>query len=83
MSIQKFFPFTPDYMSWEDWNGNMVIYFEEESIPVNEELNWKKTVEGMSMLPTFESYPIPDPELFETWQNWANAFTAMLNGPSQ
>ena len=82
MSIQQFFPFTPDYMSWDDWNGNMVIYFEEESIPVNEELEWKKTASGITMLPTFQSYPVPDPELFETWQDWANEFTTVLNGPS-
>ncbi len=82
MSIQQFFPFTPDYMSWDDWNGNMVIFFEEESIPVNDEINWKKTAAALGMLPTFQSYPIPDPELFATWQDWANEFTTMLNGPS-
>lgn len=60
----------------------MVIFFEEEAIPVNDEPNWKKTAAGLSMLPTFLSYPIPDPELFDTWQEWADEFTTMLNGPS-
>ena len=83
MSIQQFFPFTPDYMSWDDWNGNMVIFFEEEAIPVNDEENWKKTVAGMTALPTFQAYPIPDPELFEDWRAWADEFTTVLNGPSQ
>lgn len=83
MSITQFFPFIPDYMSWDDWNGNLVMFFQEEPIPINDEMAWKNTAASLSALPTFQSYPIPDADLFDSWQEWADALAVSLNGPTQ
>ena len=44
--------------------------------------NWKQVAKNISQLTTFENYPVPDPEAFETWQEWASALSFILNGPS-
>jgi len=82
VSIQTFFPINPEYMSWEDWNGNFLHYFSEEPIMYDTEDNWKLVAKNISQLTTFESYPVPDPEAFETWQDWASALSFILNGPT-
>lgn len=81
-SIQPFFIFSPDFMSWEDWNGNILISYGELNIPYNTEDNWKNTAAVMSGNPAFASYPIPDPEGYENWQKWAKDFTEIVNGQS-
>lgn len=83
MALQDFFPFTPANMSWEDWNGNLIMYFGAQPIPYTSERDWKITAKNVSQLPFFETYPVPDPDLFENWQDWAYQFTLIINGPSR
>ena len=82
MAFQQFFPFIPTNMSWEDWNGNLAIYYSQELIPYNTEENWLETARNVAQLPTFSVYPVPDPTLFANWQDWAKEFTLIINGPS-
>lgn len=83
MAFQQFFPCIPDYMSWEDWNGNLIIYYSQEPVPYSEELFWPTTAKSICELPTFAAYPTPDPAAYENWQTWAKDFTEIINGPSQ
>lgn len=82
MSIQKFFPVNPQYMTWEDWNGNFIHYFSEEPVMYSTEENWKMVANNIGQLATFDSFPVPDPEAFANWQDWATAFSLILNGPT-
>lgn len=83
MAEQIFFPFIPNDMDWNNWNGNLAMYFGAEPIPYAPEDEWKITAKNISQLPRFEVYPVPDPDLFETWQEWAYQFTLIINGPSK
>jgi hypothetical protein len=84
MSLQTFFPFIPEGSDWQTWNGNLVMFFSEEPIPyVEEETQWRMVAKNVSQLPTFLVYPVPDPDLYQTWQPWASEFTLIINGPSQ
>jgi hypothetical protein len=84
MSLQQFFPFIPEGSDWQSWNGNLVMFFSEEPIPyMPEEADWKLVAKNVSQLPTFEVFPVPDPDLFQDWQPWASEFTLIINGPSQ
>jgi hypothetical protein len=83
MTIQKFFPFSPAYSSWEDWNGNLIMFYGEEPIPASIEANWKDTAHSLVQLSTFSSYPVPSPDRFATWQEWASEFTQIVNGPTR
>jgi hypothetical protein len=82
MTIQVFFPFTPHYTTWEDWNGNLIQFYSEEPIAYNSEEDWKETAKIIAGLPTFLAYPVSNPDLFETWQSWAEDFTTIVNGRS-
>ena len=85
MSVRKteaFFPFSPDYMSWEDWNGNFILYYGQEPIGVSIEDDWKTIASQIAQLQTFSAYPISDPAIYENWQDWANEFTLIINGLS-
>jgi len=82
LSVGQFFPCVPDMMSWEDWNGNMAIYFGSQNVMFAPEKNWKAAAQQMSSMAAFEPYPVPSPDHFENWQDWANEFTLIINGPS-
>lgn len=82
MAQQNFFPFNPTNMSWADWNGNLVMYYSEQPIPYSPEEEWKLAAKNVSQLPNFSVYPVPDPDLYINWQDWANEFTLIINGPS-
>lgn len=82
MALQQFFPYIPEYISWEDWNGALIQFFSEEPIPYNQEPKWMETAKATCQLPTFAAYPVSDPSRFKNWQDWARDFTEIINGPS-
>ena len=79
---QPFFPIGSDYMSWEDWNGNFIIYYGQENVPFTSEEEWKITANVIAGSATFSVFPIPLPDKFEAWQDWAQAVTQSINGKS-
>jgi hypothetical protein len=82
MAFEQFFPCGTN-MPWEDWNGNLIMFYGEEPIPYNTEDDWKITAQSVAQLTTFQVFPVPDPTLFENWQDWAEEFTMIINGPSR
>lgn len=83
MALQQFFPFIPDGLDWESWNGNLIMYYGEEPIPYLPELEWTAVASAVSELPTFVNYPVPSPNNYEDWQSWAREFTEIINGPTR
>jgi hypothetical protein len=83
MTIQQFFPFSSEYTTWEDFNGALLMIYSEEPIPYHSENDWQITADSMAQLPTFIAYPISNSQAHSTWQEWANDFTQIINGPSQ
>lgn len=82
-SITQYFPFSPEYSSWEDWNGNLILYFSSEPIGLFPEDNWQMGAAQIMSLPTFAAYPVSAPETFNSWQDWAHSFSQIVNGPSR
>ena len=80
---EAFFPFLPDYMSWEDCNGNCIIYYGQEPIGTSSEDDWKTVASQIAQLQTFSAYPVSDPASYENWQDWARDLTLTINGPSR
>ena len=68
-STQVFFPCVPNYMSWDDWNGNFVIYYGQETLPMVPEDRWQEAANEIASLPTFAAYPIPGGQTFANWQD--------------
>jgi hypothetical protein len=82
VSLQQFFPFSPDYMSWEEWNGNFVMWYGEENIPHTSEESWKTTANHIASNEAFGAYPLPMATDYDTWQKWAKDVTQIINGPA-
>ena len=82
-NFQSFFPCLPNYMSWEDWNGNLAIYYGQKNIEFSPEEDWRYGAMNIVQSETFGRYPVPNPDTYETWQDWALEFTAIINGPSR
>ena len=78
--FQSFFPFNPEYSSWENYNGNLIIYYAAEGIPYTDEENWRLTAKNVTQTAKFAGYIVPDPDLFQYWQDWAKEFTLIVNG---
>ena len=81
-NFQQFFPCVPDYMDWENWNGNLAIFYGQKNIEFSTEENWRYGAMNIVQSETFGIYPVPLPDTFETWQDWAREFTEIINGPS-
>lgn len=82
MSLQQFFPGSPEYSTWENWNGSLLHYYGEEPIPMLPEAEWKQVALSVGQLATFINYPVPDPEMYDSWQEWTLAFSEIINGPT-
>jgi hypothetical protein len=72
--------FLPQYSTWEDWNGNLLHYFGEQQFPFLPEDQWREVAYAVNFNPAFDKYSIPNPEVFETWQEWADLLISSVNG---
>jgi hypothetical protein len=79
---EKFFPFSTNFSSWEDWNGNFVIYYGQLNIPQTSEEEWKDAANTIAGSVTFSAFPIPSPEKYDNWQDWAEDVALSINGKS-
>jgi hypothetical protein len=82
MAFQQFFPCIPEYMSWEDWMGNVFVYYGQKNIEVTPEEDWQVAAMNLVNSESFGVYPVPSPYNFDNWQDWAKQFTEIINGPS-
>ena len=80
--IQQSFPFVPEFMTWDEWNGNFIMWYGQEPVAHSTEENWTESARQITSLSTFSVYPLPDPDTFDNWQDWARQVTQIINGPS-
>ena len=78
--FQRVFPFSVENTDWQSFNGNLIMYYGQEPIPISSEDDWEITAKNVSQIPSFVQYNIPDPEGFENWQDWAKEFILLING---
>ena len=81
-AYQVSFPFSSQFSNFDDWNGNFIIWFGEQPIPYHTEKDWRQTASAIAALSFFEVYPIPHPDTFKTWQEWADEVALIINGAS-
>jgi hypothetical protein len=72
--------FLPNYATWDEWNGQLVHYFGEQTFSVLPETQWKEVAQSVADNPVFDKYSIPDPEAFVNWQDWALSLILSVNG---
>jgi len=79
---QQFFPFDSKHSTWEDWNGNFIIYYGQLNIPHTSEENWREAADVIASTVTFSAFPVPSSETFVNWQDWADEVSLIINGKS-
>lgn len=72
--------FLPDFATWDEWNGNLVLYFAEEQFPIVNELFWPEVAHAVTVSPRFDQFGVPNPAYFSDWQSWAKSLTLAVNG---
>jgi hypothetical protein len=72
--------FLPAYATWEEWNGQLVHYFGDQSFSVLPEDQWQEVAQSVAVNPVFDKYSVPDPGAFINWQDWALSLTMAVNG---
>ena len=78
--INQSFPVSPDYITWDDYVGELQVYYSEEPFVIESEANWRETTDSLASTPTFSAYALPSGDSFATWQEWGRNFTAVVNG---
>ena len=79
--IKGFFPYVPDYASWDDFNGALFLEFGQGNIIASNEENWQDTANAIAQSFQFSAYPVPPADGFADWQSWARDFITIVNGP--
>lgn len=82
MIIRQAIVMYPEGATWEAWNGDLLHYFGEEPLPMVDEDNWQDLANAVTNLATFNNFALPDPQGFETWQDWASELILAVNGPT-
>jgi len=63
--------FLPNYATWDEWNGQLVHYFGEQTFSVLPEPQCKEGAQSVVDYPVFDKYFIPDLVAFVIWHDWA------------
>ena len=79
--FQTVFPFTAEHTDWQTFNGNLIMYYGQEPLPITSEEDWHITAKNLIGTPSFSSYGLPEPDEFVEWQDWAKDFILAINGP--
>jgi hypothetical protein len=76
---QQLFPFLPGYSTWEEFNGNLVMFYSQNNISFNDEANWDITAREIAQSPAFQRFGTPDPQTYDNWEDWALEFNNLVN----
>lgn len=64
--------YDPRFQTWDNWSSLMVEAYAAQNLQIGvEEQNWKDFAVGMMAIDVFQNEALPNPYLFENWQDWA------------
>lgn len=71
---------TTAHISFERWTGAVVQEYQTSasSVPHYHGGPWQDWAKKVALVPEFAVRPLPRPEQFTTWQEWANIFRLVL-----
>ena len=80
--IVQSFPFATAYSDFEEWSGNFVQWYGQEGVGQGTENDWQEIARQRVASPSFAAYGLQSPEVFQTWQEWAEDVSLAINGPT-
>ena len=77
----SFFVPQTEQLTWDEWASAFVGFSNITNVPLpSDESDWKAWADSLQYLPTLEGYRVPEPALFERWQEWAEQLSGSLLG---
>ena len=70
----------PRYMEFPEWASRMCEQFATQQLEIpDERTDWKSWATGLIAIDLFVNEGIPDPSVFENWQDWAAVLVLTVN----
>jgi hypothetical protein len=72
--------YLPKYHTWESWKDLMVEAYAGQQLDIStSEDEWKKWAEGLIAIDIFSNEAIPNPNIYENWQDWVESVVNVIN----
>jgi len=72
--------YDPRYQTWNSWSSLMCEAYAAQQLSINTpEEEWKQWGAGLKAIDVFVNEGIPDPYIYENWQDWASALVGAVN----
>ena len=76
--------YDPRYHTWNSWASLMCEAYAAQQLSSNTpEEEWKQWASGLKAIDVFVNEGIPSPEIYENWQDWAQALVGAVNQPTE
>ncbi len=72
--------YDPRYHTFDSWACLMVELYAAQQLQIpTPDLDWKSWAAGLLAIDVFVNEGIPEPYLFDDWQDWATALVNAVN----
>lgn len=72
--------YDPRFQTWDNWSSLMVEAYAAQNLQISvPEEEWKNWAVGLKAIDIFMNESIPEPYLYENWQDWAQALVNAVN----
>jgi hypothetical protein len=72
--------YDPRFHTFDSWASLMVEAYAAQQLQIpTPDLEWKSWAAGLLAIDVFVNEGIPDPYLFDEWQDWASAVVGAVN----
>jgi hypothetical protein len=72
--------YDPRFHTFDSWASLMVEAYAAQQLQIpTADLDWKSWAAGLLAIDVFVNEGIPDPYLFDEWQDWASAVVGAVN----
>lgn len=76
--------YDPRYQTWENWASLICEQYASQNLGQGgDENSWRIWANNLKGIDTFAKNGIPGPEMYETWQDWAAQFGAIMSVSDQ
>ena len=76
--------YDPRYHTWNSWTSLMCEAYAAQQLSQNTpEEEWKQWAASLKAIDVFTNEGIPDPYIYENWQDWASALVGAVNQPTE
>lgn len=84
MALNPALIYDPRFHTFESWASLMCELYAPQQLSIPDaQTDWKAWGDGLSAIDVFTNEAIPRTELFENWNDWAEALVSAVNPATQ